>query len=88
MRIFLQAPPTGGGAPKYCHLILQQDLLGSWTLLRETGQQGGRAALKREVYLDLDAAQSALLAARDQHVRRGFRVMFVEGAEPPPQGGH
>lgn len=88
MRIFLQAPPTGGGAPKYCHLILQQDLLGSWTLLRETGQQGGRASLKREVFFDQESAQSALLAARDQHLRRGFRVMFVEGAEPPTSGRH
>jgi hypothetical protein len=86
MRIYLQAPPSGGTSPKYCHLILQQDLLGSWTLLRETGQPGGRAALKREVYLDLDTAQAALLAARDQQTRKGLRVMFVEGAEPPPAG--
>lgn len=84
MRIFLQAAGDIGASPKYCHLILEQDLLGSWTLLRETGQPGGRTGLKREVFLDLDQAQQALLAARDSHLKRGFRVMFAQGAEPPP----
>lgn len=84
MRIFMQTQPQGGEAPKYCHLILQQDLLGGWTLLRESGQQGGRGTLKREVYLEREAAELALMAARDAQLRRGFHVMFFQGIEAPP----
>jgi hypothetical protein len=83
MRIFLQTPPRDAEAPRYCHLILQQDLLGGWMLLRESGHQGGRATLKREVYLDRDAAEAALMAARDKELKRGFQVMFTQGAEVP-----
>ena len=56
MRLLLQQKPAAGEAPRYVQLMLQQDLLGGWTLLRETGQIGGKAALKRELYLDRDAA--------------------------------
>ena len=47
MRLFLQQKPMAGEAPKYVQLVLQQDLLGGWTLLRESGQLGGKSALKR-----------------------------------------
>lgn len=80
----MQTQPQGSEAPKYCHLILQQDLLGGWTLLRESGQQGGRGTLKREVYLEREAAELALMAARDAQLRRGFHVMFFQGIEAPP----
>jgi hypothetical protein len=83
MRIFMQTPPRAAEAPRYCHLILQQDLLGGWTLLRESGQQGGRTSLKREVFLEREAAEGALIAARDLHLRKGYQVMFTQGAEVP-----
>lgn len=83
MRIFLQTPPRAAEAPRYCHLILQEDLLGGWMLLRESGQPGGRATLKREVYLDRDSAEAALMAARDKELKRGFQVMFTQGADAP-----
>ena len=83
MRIFMQAAPQGTEAPKYYHLILQQDLLGGWTLIREWGQQGGRASMRRDVYLERDAAESALVQARDQQIKRGFQVMFMQGMDAP-----
>lgn len=83
MRIFMQTQPTAREAPRYYHLILQQDLLGGWTLIREWGHQGGRASMKREVYLERDAAEHALIAHRDQQLKRGFHVMFSRGSEPP-----
>lgn len=64
-------------------LTLQQDLLGGWMLLRESGQVGGRSQLKREQFLDHVAAQTALEAARDAYLRRGYRLMFVQGASVP-----
>jgi predicted DNA-binding WGR domain protein len=52
-------------------------------LLRETGQPGGRSQLKREQFLDRDQALAAFEKARDQQVKKGFQVMFAQGAEAP-----
>ena len=83
MRLLLQQKPAAGESPRYVQLMLQQDLLGGWTLLRETGQMGGKATLKRELYLDRDAAVQAFEKARDAQVRKGFLVMFAQGADAP-----
>ena len=88
MRIFMQLKPTGREAPRYYQLLLQQDLLGGWTLTREWGQQGGRSSSKREVFLDRDAAEAALMSARDQQIKKGFQVMFAQGSEAPAGMGY
>ena len=51
--------------------------------MRESGQIGGRAQLKREQYLLQEEATTAFEKARDAHVKRGFQITFVRGAEPP-----
>ena len=63
--------------------MLEQDLLGGWTLYRETGQQGGKATLRREQFLERDAAINAFEKARDAQLKRGYRVMFAQGLEGP-----
>ena len=83
MRLLLQQRPDGREAPRFVQLQLQPDLLGGWTLLRESGQIGGRAQLKREQYLLQEEATTAFEKARDAHVKRGFQITFVRGAEPP-----
>ncbi|HEX5755936.1 MAG TPA: WGR domain-containing protein [Arenimonas sp.] len=83
MRLLLQQRPTAGEAPKFVQLTLQQDLLGGWNLLRETGQTGGKSQLKREQYLDRAEALSAFEKARDLQVKKGFQVVFAEGAGAP-----
>jgi len=83
MRIFMQSLPGAPEPQRYFQLILQQDLLGGWTLIRESGQQGTRGTVRREQFLDLDAAQAALVKARDQQLKKGFKVMFSQGAEEP-----
>jgi len=83
MRIFLQQKPAANEAPRYFQLILQQDLLGGWTLVRESGQIGGKSQLKREVYLEQDEAIAAFEKARDAQIKRGFQIMFAQGAEAP-----
>jgi len=80
MHLYLQTPP-GPAAPRYCRIALEQDLLGGWTLYRESGTEGGRATLKREVYLDRDAALAAFESARDAQIKRGFKVMITQGIE-------
>ncbi len=83
MRVFLQQRPAAGEAPRYVQLTLQPDLFGGWELLRETGQIGGRATLKREQYLLQDEASAAFEKARDSHLKRGFQLMFARGADAP-----
>ncbi|HET7301616.1 MAG TPA: WGR domain-containing protein [Oleiagrimonas sp.] len=83
MRIYMQTKPASGEAPRYVQLVLQQDLLGSWTLYRETGTEGGRATLRKELYLDRDSALAAFEQARDRQVKRGYQVMITQGMESP-----
>ena len=83
MRLLMQQRPVAGEIPKYVQLILQQDLLGGWLLLREAGQIGGKASLKKEQFLEQDAALRAFEKARDAQLKRGFQVMFAQGASAP-----
>lgn len=83
MRLFLQQKPAAGEAPKFVQLILEQDLLGGWCLIKEVGHTGGRSQLKREQFLQHDAAIIAFEKARDAQVKRGFQIMYVQGAEAP-----
>ncbi|MBS0431737.1 MAG: WGR domain-containing protein [Proteobacteria bacterium] len=83
MHLYLQTPPAAGNVPRYCRIALEQDLLGGWTLYRESGTEGGRATLRREVYLDRDAALSAFEHARDAQIKRGFKVMITQGVDAP-----
>jgi predicted DNA-binding WGR domain protein len=83
MRLLMQQRPDGHEAPRFVQLTLQPDLLGGWTLLRETGQTGGRSTLRREQFLDRDSALAAFEHARDTQLRRGFQITFAEGTGAP-----
>lgn len=83
MRIYMQDKPAAGETPHYVQLSLAQDLLGGWTLYRESGQQGGRITLRREQHLDRDEAITAFENARDRQLKRGFKIMITEGMESP-----
>ena len=83
MRVYLQQPPSGNESPRYVQLSLLPDLLGGWELLRETGQTGGRAQLRRELFLQQDDAIHAFEKARDGQIKKGFQVMFTAGQPAP-----
>jgi hypothetical protein len=83
MRLLLQERPSGREAPRFVQLQLESDLLGGWTLVRESGQIGGRSTLRKEQYLDQGSALAAFEHARDQQLKKGFQLMFVQGAEAP-----
>ena len=83
MRLLLQQRPDGNEAPRFVQLQLQPDLLGGWTLLRETGHIGARSTLRREQFTDQASAMTALEAARDAQLKRGFQLMFAQGADAP-----
>jgi predicted DNA-binding WGR domain protein len=78
MRIYMQIPPEGDKAPRYYHLHLQEDLLEGWTLVREWGYQGASGRLKREHFADREAAEEALIHARDDQLKRGYRIVFMQ----------
>lgn len=80
MRIYLQTQPHTQEAPHYVQLVLQEDLLGGWTLYRESGVQGGRATLRKQVYLSREEAEVAFEASRDRQLKRGYRIMITEGS--------
>ncbi|MBS0194004.1 MAG: WGR domain-containing protein [Proteobacteria bacterium] len=79
MRLLLQHPPTGVEAPRFVQLSLEQDLFGGWLLLRESGHTGQRSTVKKEQFMQRDAAIAAFEQARDTHIKRGFRVTFAQG---------
>ena len=79
MRLLLQHPPVGAEAPRFVQLALQQDLLDGWLLVRESGHIGQRSTVKREQYLSQDEAMTAFMHHRDQNVKRGFQIVFVQG---------
>ncbi len=79
MRIYMQTPPLPDKAPRFYHLFLQQDLLEGWSLVKEWGYQGAGGRLTRTFFSDREAAEQALLQARDAQIKRGYKVVFVEG---------
>ncbi|HQU16837.1 MAG: hypothetical protein B7Z66_06945 [Chromatiales bacterium 21-64-14] len=79
MRIYLQVPAVDDHPPRFYHLMLQPDLLDGWNVIREWGVQGAAGRVRREHYPNREQAQQALLSVRDQQVRRGYRVVFMEG---------
>lgn len=83
MRLLLQQRPDGPDAPRFVQLMLQPDLLGAWTLVRETGQIGGRSTVRRQQFLNQAEAVAALEQARDQQLKRGYQLMFARGADTP-----
>ena len=83
MRLYLQQRPAAGESPKYVQLTLDQDLFGGWLLVRESGTTGTRPTVKREQYLAREPAIAAFEAARDAQVKRGFQIMFAQGADAP-----
>src|SRR5690606_23472338 len=83
MRLLLQQRPDGREAPRFVQLMLERDLLGGWTLVRESGQSGGRSTVRREQFLEQAAAMAAFERARDLQLKKGFQLMFAQGVDAP-----
>ena len=83
MRLLLQQRPEGREAPRFVQLMLERDLLGGWSLVRESGQIGGRSQLRRDQVPDQASATAAFEHARDLQLKKGFQVTFSQGAGAP-----
>ena len=80
MRIYMQTPVTPEQPLRFYHLHLQPDLLGGWNLIRESGVQGKRGTVTKEHFNQREEAEERLIKRRDMQARRGYRVVFREGA--------
>jgi len=83
MRIYMQIPALDDKPSRYYQLLLLEDLLEGWTLVREWGQQGRSGRVKRDHFEDRESAESALLRVRDMQLKRGFKVVFMQGQDQP-----
>jgi len=54
--------------------------LSGWNLIRESGIQGNRGTNKREHFDSWDAAEAKFVKYRDKQAKKGYRVVFREGA--------
>lgn len=79
MRIYLQSDHNEAGNLRFVHLLLQEDLVSGWTLIRESGKQGSPGTIKREHFDNQTAAMDAMLKWRDKHIKRGYRIAFIQG---------
>ncbi|VAW95171.1 hypothetical protein MNBD_GAMMA23-482 [hydrothermal vent metagenome] len=80
MRIYMQIQQKEQ-QPRYYQLLLQQDLLDGWTLVREWGKQGSSGRVKRDHFPCKNDALIALERVRDAQLSRGFQVVFIQGAD-------
>lgn len=80
MRIYMQTIQSQEQPLRFYQLHLQQDLLGSWVLVRESGFQGNRGQVKRSYFKQRGEAEHAMARLRDMQAKRGYQVVFMEGA--------
>jgi predicted DNA-binding WGR domain protein len=83
MRIYLQTPVSADTPPRYYQLLLLEDMLDGWTLVREWGQQGSAGRVKRDHFASRDEAEQAMIRVRDAQLSRGYRIAFIQGQEQP-----
>ena len=83
MRLYMQIPALEDKPSRYYQLILLEDLIDGWTLIREWGQQGRSGRVKKDHFDDRDSAEAALLRVRDSQLKRGFKVVFMQGPGQP-----
>lgn len=81
MRVYMQTMANADQSPRFYQLVLQEDLLNGWTLVREWGHQGSSGRVKKDHFASKEEAQNALLKVRDAQLKRGFRVVYMRGEE-------
>lgn len=81
MRVYMQIPALEDKPSRYYQLLLLEDLLDGWTLIREWGQSGRSGRVKRDHFKNRELAQDALLRVRDSQLKRGFKIVFMQGQE-------
>jgi predicted DNA-binding WGR domain protein len=81
MRIYMQTLPSPEQPLRFYQLQIQQDLLGGWIVVRESGIQGRRGQVTSEHFDRREEAEQRLAHFRDMQIKRGYTIMFREGAQ-------
>ncbi len=80
----MQSAQIGPGKlPKFYQIHLQPDLLGGWLVVREWGHQGSSGRVKQDHFNHLAEAEDAMLVTRETQLKRGYRVVFIQGETRP-----
>lgn len=84
MRVYMQTPAADDQVPRYYQLLMQEDLLEGWTLIREWGRQGSPGRVKRDHFPSLEETLQACIKVRDMQLKKGFQIVFSRGQELMP----
>ena len=80
MRIYMQTLPRDESiAIRYYQIIIQPDLLGGWSVVREWGRQGASGRVQQDHFEEYAQAEQAASQMRDQQLKRGYKVVFSRG---------
>jgi len=78
MRIYMQTV-SPNNFPRYYQLHLGPDLFNGWMLTKEWGAQGSPGRVQKKFFENIEDAEKAFQEIRDKQIKRGYRVVFVEG---------
>lgn len=79
MRIYMQTPAIENQPPKFYHLHLEPDMFEGWLLTKEWGSQGSPGRIQKKHFVHIEDAEKALMESRDTQIKKGYRVVFVQG---------
>jgi hypothetical protein len=79
MRIYMQQQGADQQTLRFCHIHLQEDLIGGWNLIKETGIQGKPGRVVKTHFESHADAIEALSKLKDDHVDKGFKIVFARG---------
>ncbi len=77
----MQNQPSPEQPLRFYQLQIQQDLLGGWIVVRESGVQGSRGQVTSEHFDQREEAEQRLIHFRDMQIKRGYRIVYREGAQ-------
>jgi len=83
MRIYMQTLAAENQAPRFYHLHLEQDLFEGWIVTKEWGAQGASGRLLKKYFNTFNDAELEVMNSRDKQIKRGYRVVFIEGQNNP-----
>ncbi len=83
MRLYLQIPALEDRPPRFFQLIIQPDLIGGWSLIRESGYQGWSGRVTRTHHESYEEAVELMITWRDKQINRGFKVVYMKGMDLP-----
>jgi len=83
MRIYMQTRASEDHAPKFYHIHLDKDLLDGWNVVKEWGAQGSPGRVLKKHFQQIHDAENEALVTRDKQIKKGYRVVFIEGQNKP-----